>query len=86
MLPRHSVLVLLVIGTVLGVMSLPRVPEPASYHCLADARSWLGVPNTLNVLSNLPFAMRGFYSQTAMPELADKSLRNHSDCREPRLH
>jgi predicted membrane channel-forming protein YqfA (hemolysin III family) len=57
--PRHSVLVLLVIGTVLGVMSLPRVPEPASYHCLADARSWLGVPNTLNVLSNLPFAVVG---------------------------
>ena len=43
----------------LGVLAVPRIPQPASYHCLADARSWFGVPNTLNVLSNLPFAYVG---------------------------
>ena len=59
MVMRHSFLAGLLVVIVLGVMFMPRVPEPASYHCFADARSWLGVPNTLNVLSNLPFAVVG---------------------------
>lgn len=59
MVMRHSFLALLVVVMVVGVMLMPRMPEPASYHCFADGRSWLGVPNTLNVLSNLPFAAVG---------------------------
>jgi hypothetical protein len=28
-----------------------------NYHAFADTRSWLGIPNAGNVLSNIPFAM-----------------------------
>ena len=56
---RQVVVTVLVIVTVAAVMSLPPIPQSASYHCLADARSWLGIPNTLNVLSNLPFGIVG---------------------------
>ncbi len=50
---------LFVVVMVLRVMLMPRMPQPASYHCFADARSWLGVSNAFNVLSNLPFAFVG---------------------------
>jgi hypothetical protein len=38
---------------------LPRIPQPAAYHNFADHRAWLGIPNFLDVISNLPFAIAG---------------------------
>jgi hypothetical protein len=38
---------------------LPRIPQPLDYHNFADRRSWLGIPNCANVVSNLPFAIFG---------------------------
>jgi len=35
------------------------VPQWQSFHDFADARRWFGVPNLLNVLSNLPFLLVG---------------------------
>jgi len=40
---------------------LPRIPQPASYHNFADQRSWLGIPNFGDVVSNLPFALFGIW-------------------------
>jgi hypothetical protein len=37
----------------------PSVAQPGHYHAFADARSLWGVPNALDVLSNLPFALAG---------------------------
>jgi len=47
----------------LGVLGLrlPPTPQPASYHQFADQRSWLGIPNFANVISNLPFAFVGLW-------------------------
>jgi hypothetical protein len=36
---------------------LPPIRQPAAYHRFADARAVLGVPNALNVFSNLPFLL-----------------------------
>jgi hypothetical protein len=38
---------------------LPRIPQPQSYHLFADRRSFLGIPNFGDVVSNLPFAVIG---------------------------
>jgi hypothetical protein len=38
---------------------LPRIPQPQSYHLFADRRSFLGIPNFGDVVSNLPFALVG---------------------------
>jgi hypothetical protein len=38
---------------------LPPIPQPAWYHDFADARTMLGVPRALDVLSNLPFVVVG---------------------------
>jgi hypothetical protein len=38
---------------------LPPIPQPQGYHAFADDRTMLGVPNFLNVASNLPFLVVG---------------------------
>jgi Ceramidase len=50
----------LVFGIALGaLLFLPAVPQKLAYHAFHDGRSWLGMPNALNVLSNLPFTLIG---------------------------
>jgi len=39
----------------LALALLPPLPQPLEYHDFADARAWLGVPNFLNVVSNIVF-------------------------------
>ena len=40
---------------------LPAIPQPQYYHHFADQRTWLGIRNAADVLSNLPFAIAGFW-------------------------
>jgi hypothetical protein len=63
---RHSVVVVAVFGAVAAVLAGPPVPQPLAYHNMADQRSWLGIPNALNVLSNLPFAVVGVMGLAAI--------------------
>ena len=63
---RHSVIVVAVFGAVAVVLAGPPVPQPLAYHTMADQRSWLGIPNALNVLSNLPFAVVGVIGLAAI--------------------
>ena len=44
----------------------PAIPQPLAYHQMADQRSWLGIPNAWNVLSNLPFAIVGTLGMAAV--------------------
>jgi hypothetical protein len=37
------------------------IPQPLAYNVFCDQRSWLGIPNTLNVLSNIPFLVVGVW-------------------------
>ncbi len=37
----------------------PRIAQDPAYHQFADTRPLLGIPNSLNVLSNVPFAIVG---------------------------
>jgi xanthine/uracil permease len=51
----------LAIVSAMGVGFLPRIPQSQSYHHFADDRMFLGVPNCLNVVSNLPFLIVGVW-------------------------
>jgi len=46
--------------------SIPRVPQPETYHDFADHRGWLGIPNFGDVTSNLGFAIVGTMGLYAM--------------------
>ncbi|XP_038698878.1 uncharacterized protein LOC119996357 isoform X2 [Tripterygium wilfordii] len=37
----------------------PKIPLSPEYHLFADMRNFLGVPNTLNVITNFPFLIVG---------------------------
>ena len=63
---RHFVVALAVFGAAAAVLVGPPVPQPLAYHSMADQRSWLGIPNALNVLSNLPFAVVGLLGLMAV--------------------
>ena len=44
---------------VLVALVVPPIPQDPAYHDFADQRALLGVPNALNVLSNVPFLFVG---------------------------
>jgi hypothetical protein len=46
-------------GLLLAALLLPPLAQPASFHAFADDRTLWGLPNALDVLSNLPFALAG---------------------------
>lgn len=47
----------LTVAVVAAVAALPPIPQWQSYHDFADRRAWLGIPNTLDVGSNLAFIL-----------------------------
>jgi len=49
------------IASAVGLGCLPRLPQSQEYHHFADYRTFLGVPNCLNVISNLPFLIVGIW-------------------------
>lgn len=53
------VVVGLVVLGVLAAAAFPPVAQPPDYHDFADRRTWLGVPNAADVLSNLGFLIAG---------------------------
>jgi hypothetical protein len=47
------------LGIIVLMLRLPPIPQSPAYHLFADQRTWFGIPNFLNVISNLPFAIVG---------------------------
>ena len=57
---RPETTLLLAVAALLALALLgPFVSQPADAHGFADRRAWGGLPNALDVLSNLPFAIAG---------------------------
>lgn len=52
-------LVALAAAALLGFFVLDPIAQDEAYHHFADERPWLGIPNFLNVATNLPFAVVG---------------------------
>ena len=53
---------------VIGLVINGPIPQQQSYHNFADQREILGIPNFLNVITNLPFAIIG------VAEIFDKEI------------
>ena len=65
LLVQHVLLGVVAIGALLAAAMSPPIPQPLAYHFFADGRSWLGIPNCLDVLSNAPFAAVGLLGLAA---------------------
>jgi len=58
--PAHLAAALCVaIPPLVVLFLLPPLAQPSAYHAFADTRPWLGLPNALDVLTNLPFLLAG---------------------------
>jgi hypothetical protein len=56
---RHAILAAVAAASVIALFSRPPIAQDPAYHVMADRRPLLGIPNALNVLSNVPFAVAG---------------------------
>ncbi len=56
---RTWLLVALTAAVALAMALIKPIPQPLAYHAFHDARGFLGIPNFLNVVSNLPFLIIG---------------------------
>ncbi len=57
---RLWVLVVFTCSCVVIVALLPRIAQNPAYHDFADQRTFYGIPNCLNVVSNAPFLLVGW--------------------------
>jgi hypothetical protein len=56
---KHIAFGLAIVAMGGAVLAMPRVAQDPHYHQFADRRTLAGVPNMLNVVSNLPFLVAG---------------------------
>jgi hypothetical protein len=56
---RPGLLVLIILAFFIVILSAGPIPQPLEYHDFADKRSFGGIPNTLNVLTNIVFLIVG---------------------------
>lgn len=61
---RVTLLIAVGVAATAVVFSLPPISQDVAYHQFADRRQMLGIPNALNVLSNVPFAVIGILGLT----------------------
>lgn len=69
---RAGILLGLTVIVILLLYILDPVDQATTYHNFADKRSWWGIPNTLNVLSNLGFLFTGFYGMVMVARAANR--------------
>jgi hypothetical protein len=81
---RASIGLLLILTAVVALIfsMLPRIPQPQAYHHFADQRSFLGISNFANVVSNLPFAVIGLWGLVLLLRSSDDQTRHFLDRRE----
>src|SRR5215210_2210273 len=60
---------------IIGLFIHGRIPQDASYHDFIDNRMWFDIPNFLNVISNLPFALVGIWGIAVAKNISDKEDR-----------
>ncbi len=60
-----------VVASVAAMLAYGPIPQLAHYHEFADARALLGLPNALNVLSNVGFAAVGLWGLAAVRNRRD---------------
>jgi hypothetical protein len=56
---RAGVVLAVVAAGAATMSGVARFGQAASFHLFADTRGWLGVPNFLDVVTNVPFAVAG---------------------------
>lgn len=75
---KDYIIPLLALVCVLGLVMLGPVPQDQNYHNFADQRALFGIPNFLNVITNLPFALVALKGLGVVRKIHEKELKHIS--------
>ena len=71
-----TLIVIVGLGVILTFFLVEPISQDAVYHHFADNRIFFGIPNTLDVLSNIPFMIIGAWGILFTGKLLKKKLSN----------
>ena len=57
---KLALLLGIIVIAIIAALFVPAIPQDITYHQFADQRRLLGIPNLLNVISNIPFIIVGY--------------------------
>jgi hypothetical protein len=63
---RLFILAVVTLATAGAVLCFPAIPQNAAYHRFADQRAFRGIPNTFDVISNIPFLLIGLFASWSL--------------------
>ncbi|MGH8496144.1 MAG: ceramidase domain-containing protein [Gammaproteobacteria bacterium] len=72
---KAGLLLVVATGATIAVFVLPRIAQDPAYHSFADSRSFLGVANFINVVTNAAFPLAGAYGLSRLPRTQGCPLR-----------
>jgi len=72
---RAAVIAAAALAAIGAVLSIPAIPQDLAYHSFADQRTFFGIPNGLNVLSNVAFLVVGLLGISVLLADRDESGR-----------
>jgi len=72
---KHYTLPGLALLVIVGLLIYGPIPQDPSYHQFADNRTMFGIPNFLNVITNLPFAVIGLLGLNMVNSIPEKRLK-----------
>ena len=73
---RYAIILILVAGSLIAVFSFDSIHQDPAYHAFADSRKWVGIPNFLDVISNIVFLIVGISGILFCLKSPQDSVRN----------
>jgi hypothetical protein len=73
---KDFVVPLVALGCIIVLLITGPIPQNQEYHQFADSRTFFGIPNFLNVITNLPFGITGFLGLLELKNLKNKELKH----------
>ncbi len=67
---KQNILWAIIVVSLVAVGFVPPIPQDLEYHNFADQSVYFGIPNTWDVLSNVPFVLIGLYGLFATRKTA----------------
>jgi hypothetical protein len=73
--PKGLVIPLLAFLCVIALLFIGPIPQNLAYHDFADQRTFFGISNFLNVITNLPFGIIGIIGLSLIKDIKNNELK-----------
>ena len=73
---KDFIIPVLALLCIIGLLIKGPVAQNQDYHQFADQRNFFGIPNFMNVITNLPFAIAGIFGLRVAGNIKEKKLQH----------